>query len=61
MRTLLEVRSDTEDHFLFDSDIGIPNNIQKLSGNVNIWSSGLHVALELSKGCEAPFPDEVET
>ena len=54
------MRSDTKDQFLFDSDIGIPNNIQKLSGIVNIWSSGLHVALELSKGCEDPFWDEVE-
>ena len=45
---------------IWHSDIGIPNNIQKLSGIVNIWSSELHVALELSKGCESPFRDEVE-
>ena len=46
---------------IWHSDIGIPNNIQKFSGIVNIWSSELHLALEISKGYEAPFRVEVET
>ena len=46
---------------IWHSDIGIPNNIQKFSGIVNIWSSELHMSLEMSKGCEAPFLDELET
>ena len=46
---------------IWHSDIGIPNYIKKLPGIVKIWISELHVALELSKGSEVPFLDDVET
>ena len=36
---------------IWHSDIGITNYIKKLSGIVNIWSTGLYVAFELSKAC----------
>ena len=37
------------------SDIGIPNNIQEVSGILSFWSTELHDPLKVSKGCEAPF------
>ena len=43
------------------SDIGIPINFQGESGIVTFCSIELLVPLEVSKGCEAPSPDEAET
>ena len=40
---------------IWHSDIGIPNNTEKLSGIVKIWSSGFHVALESSKDVRPLF------
>ena len=36
---------------IWHSDISIPNYIKKLSGIVNIWSSELQGAYELSNAC----------
>ena len=59
---LLEMRSDTEDHFLFDTVIlgllTIFKNCQALSPFEAVNSTW---PLELSMGCEAPFGNEVET
>ena len=45
---------------IWQGDIGTHTYIKQLSGIVNISSSELHVAFELSKACYAPFCDEAE-
>ena len=45
---------------IWHSDIGIPDYIKKLSGIVKIWSSELSATLDVSKGCEALCPEDVE-
>ena len=42
------------------SYIGIPINFQEKSGIVTFWSIELSAALEVSNGCEALCPEEVE-
>ena len=39
----------------------IPNNIQEESGILNFYNTELHEPLEVSKECEVPYGDEVET
>ena len=43
------------------SDIRIPIHFHEGSGIVTFGSIEFRVPLEVSKGCEAPCPDEVET
>ena len=45
---------------IWHSDIGIRNYIKKLSGIVTFWSNELSAPLDVSKGCEAFCPEEVE-
>ena len=42
------------------SYIGIPINFHKDSGIVTFWSTEISAPLEVSKGCEALCPEEVE-
>ena len=44
----------------WNSDIGNPIHFQKESGIVTFRSIEFCVPLEVSKGCEAPCPDEAE-
>ena len=41
-------------------NIGIPINFHEESGIVTFWSNELTAPLDLSKGCEALCPEEVE-
>ena len=43
------------------SDIRIPINFQGESGIITILIIEVCVPLKVSKGCEAPCPDEAET
>ena len=45
----------------WNSDIGIPIHFQKESVIVPFWSIEFRVPLELSKGCDSPCPDKVES
>ena len=45
----------------WQSDIGIPINFHEESGINTFWSIEFRTALEVSKGCEAHFPEEGET
>ena len=40
--------------------IGIPINFHEESGILTFWSNELSAPLDVSKGCEALFPEEVE-
>ena len=46
--------------FSWHSYIGIPMNFQEESGIVTVWSIELSAPLEVSNGCEALCPEEVE-
>ena len=40
--------------------IGIPINFHEESGIVNLWSNEISATLDVSKGCETFFPEELE-
>ena len=44
----------------WQSYIGIPNNFHEESGIFTFWSTELSAPLDVSKGCEALSPEEVE-
>ena len=44
----------------WQSYIGIPINFHEESGMVTYGSNELSAPLDVSKGCEAPCPEEVE-
>ena len=56
------MRSETEGHFLFDTVIsGFLTILKNFQASSTFEAVNSNVALEMSKGCEAPFRVEVET
>ena len=54
------MRREAKHALLVGSYIGIPINFHEESGIVTFWSNELSTPLDVSKGCEALCPEEVE-
>ena len=57
---LLKLRREAKHPLLVGSYIDIPINFHEESGIVTFSSNELYTSLDVSKGCEALCPEEVE-